>query len=98
MIFESDIEIAFCDACKAQGWMPVKLVDLGARGWPDRTVFKPGGKTFFAELKRGKRGVLSFHQRERIAQLRDSGFCVYLITNDNEIENCVTEECKNETT
>ena len=51
---ESTHEKAFEKWCKAKGVWSVKLVFFVGSGWPDRTLFAPGGRICFVELKRNK--------------------------------------------
>lgn len=50
-ISEKDIEDAFCDYAKTMGCKALKLVLLGLRGFPDRTILCPGGRVLFIEFK-----------------------------------------------
>ena len=50
-ILESVIETAFAEAMKTIGVVTLKLNILGNRGWPDRLVILPEGRTVFIEFK-----------------------------------------------
>ena len=49
-----------------------KLVLYNQRGWPDRTIWLPGGIVFFVELKDGDNEP-DFHQRLWIKRLTKRG-------------------------
>ncbi len=49
---EANIEKEFVDYAKVKHCIAEKLVMLVGRGWPDRTIFCPGGILFFVEFKK----------------------------------------------
>lgn len=63
--------------CLEQGWLFVhSRMDRAATiavGWPDFTVFMPGGNVCFLELKAGK-NLPTAAQASTLAQLRGMGF------------------------
>jgi hypothetical protein len=73
---ESDIERRVVARAKLEGWIVLKLVALGHRGFPDRWFIKPGPRIIIMEFK-------SPGQRSRKLQvyvnslLRDLGFTVH---------------------
>ena len=82
---EAVIERYFINQCEANGWMCLKLVDRGRRGFPDRTVLKHSGDHFFAELK-CEGGKLSALQKMRIRQIRMKGHRVYICWSKVEVD------------
>jgi len=49
---ESQLERDVCAWAKSQGGYAVKLLIDGERGWPDQTIWLPGGRVVVPELKR----------------------------------------------
>jgi len=68
----------FVEWCKRRGIWCVKLVFLHGRGWPDRTLFCPGGVIIFVEMKKDTTSPLSSKQREVRLKLKALGF-TYLV-------------------
>lgn len=90
---EKDVERIFSEQCKKAGMWAIKFLP-SIRGLPDRIVFCPGGKVFFAELKTtGKKPTLiqlSVHDK-----LTKFGFRVYVIDKISDIEPIVNKESSN---
>ncbi len=74
---EVNTEDKFCDYAKTQGCLALKLVLLGLRGFPDRTIVCPGGRIFFIEFKRTKNEELSKNQEKWQDKLVGFGFEFY---------------------
>lgn len=73
---ESDDEKDFVRWClKEKRCIALKLIILGKRGFPDRTILTPGPRVLFVEMKRGD-GALSPQQRLLFSSLRGLGFTV----------------------
>lgn len=51
-LLERDLETYFTRQCKKLKLMTLKLHVRYARGWPDRIVVLPSGRTLWVELKR----------------------------------------------
>ena len=85
MQLESSLERYFVKQCAKRGWRAIKLIDAGRAGWPDRGVFKPDGRIFWAELKT-ETGKLSKIQEHRIKQLRLLNQTVYVMVGKDEID------------
>jgi len=51
-----------------------KLKKDNLRGWPDRTIFLPGGRLILPELKVPRKNKKYQQQTEQIARLRELGF------------------------
>lgn len=78
---EATIEAAIERWCRDRGILCAKLVDLGRRGFPDRSIFLPGGQMLFAEVK-APGGTLSYHQHaylERLTTLGHPAIVVYSV-------------------
>lgn len=67
-------EDLFADWCASVGIYCVRLVFLFGKGWPDRTLFIPGGQICFVEMKKDKTGPLSPKQIEVRSILKKLGF------------------------
>jgi len=76
---ESDIEAEVVEWATTQGGYSVKLKLDGERGWPDQTIWLPGGRVIVPELKRPRRNKRSINQEKWIRRLTrlgfDAGFC-----------------------
>ena len=85
MILERDVERALIRAVRKAGGMCLKFVSPGYAGVPDRLCLLPGGRVFFAEVKRpgGKPRPL---QLKRHSELRKLGFEVYVIDSKEECD------------
>lgn len=85
---EREIEQTFVKEVRKVGGIAVKLVSPGYDGMPDRLVLMPGGKVFFAELKRlgAKPRPL---QESRHRMLRNLGFTVLVIDDKKRIEEAI---------
>lgn len=69
---------------KAGGWAP-KFISPGVSGVPDRIVLLPGGKIFFAELKRPGARARPLQQAIH-RKLQDLGFAVYVIDSKEQVK------------
>ena len=58
-VIEKDIEKKLVALVKKHGGRCEKLVNIGCKGFPDRTVLLPNGKTIYVETKRPKGGKYS---------------------------------------
>ena len=85
MILEREVERALIRAVKRAGGKCLKFVSSGCAGVPDRICLLPGGRVFFAEVKRpgGKPRPL---QEKRHSELRKLGFEVYVIDGKEECD------------
>lgn len=88
---EKRIEQYLVRECEKLDWDCCKLVDEGNTGFPDRTVFKTNGDTFYVEVKRPG-GKLSGKQRYRIGRLRRRGFRVYVPYSKEEVDRLIDYE------
>lgn len=48
---EIKVERYLVDSVRKRGGLCLKLIMMGKRNFPDRTILAPGGKVFFVELK-----------------------------------------------
>ena len=62
-------EMTFYRHVKARGYKAEKLERASERGFPDRTVFLPNGRTLFVEFKKPGGGTVSPQQRATLARL-----------------------------
>ena len=68
--FEEDV-IDYAEQLGGEAW---KLKKDGERGFPDRTLFLPGGVLTLVELKRPKVGKTSPQQKKILRRLQELGF------------------------
>lgn len=61
---EKEIERKLVEMIKRHGGRCEKLVNVGCKGFPDRTVLLPGGQIVFVETKRPKGGRYSALQNK----------------------------------
>ena len=82
---EKEIEQYLVEQVKKRGGWALKFISPGVSGIPDRIVLLPGGRMFFAELKRpGAKArplQLAVHKRLKIL-----GFTVYVFDSREQIE------------
>jgi hypothetical protein len=90
---EKHIEDQFKKAVKDIGGEAYKFESPGNNGMPDRLVVLPGGIIHFVELKKPKGGILSKLQKFQHRKLKTLGVHVYVIKNEEEIQNFITT-CK----
>jgi hypothetical protein len=64
-IIERQIEAYLVDEVAKLGGIAEKVVALGGRGFFDRIVILPGGRTIFAEVKKPRGSRVSPHQKLR---------------------------------
>ena len=85
LLLERHLEQYFSAACKKRGLLTLKLHVRFARGWPDRIVALPDGKTLWVELKRpgGKTTPL---QDKVHKELKDRGHIVHVIDSKEGID------------
>ena len=89
---ESAIEKYLCGTVAKLGGQCYKFVVPARVGYPDRLVILPGGRMFFVELKRPKRGRLGVLQPQRHEELRALGVAVYVVRNRGEVDACIETE------
>lgn len=81
---ESRIERSACLLAEQRGWFQVKVEKASIRGFPDRLFIKEG-RTLFVEFK-NERGILSDDQRRVVAQMREHGADVWVISSLEEAD------------
>jgi hypothetical protein len=87
---EKQIEQKLVRAVKNMGGIAPKFISPGFDGMPDRIVLLPGGYIGFVEVKApGEKPRLL--QVARHGLLRRLGFQVYVLDNDGQIEQIITE-------
>ncbi len=77
MVSEAEIEAGFVHHAESLGCIALKLRIDGRKGFPDRTVFLPGGTPLFIEFK-ASGGVISPQQARWHKRLRSLGYHVYV--------------------
>lgn len=87
---EKSIEQALVRAVEARGGKARKFVSPGWRGAPDRIVMMPGGRIYFAELKRPG-GALRPLQRRRLRELEVLGFEARVIASTGDLARFLEE-------
>lgn len=96
MTRKPELESALEDRCAAKvealGGVALKLVILGQRGFPDRTLLMPGGHVWFAEFKRAKTGAVSKPQHRIRVLLNLLGFKVITIDNDADFDAALSDQ------
>jgi hypothetical protein len=89
-IKEIDIESSFCKFAKSKKCVPLKLIILNKRGFPDRTVLCPKGRIFFIEFKR-KNKSQSAIQKTLQRTLTGLGFEYYVCDEIGQAESILEE-------
>ncbi len=77
---ESNIEKYLVAQTEKRGGWCRKLKAEMFTGWPDRTLYLPGGKSYLVETKYENKGELSPRQKYVIAELLKLGTIVHVIT------------------
>ena len=90
---ESQIEEHLVAYAQSKGCMVEKLVMLGKRGWPDRTIIGPYGNVGFVEVKRPG-GRLSAQQIKVMEALNLRGAFAYAADSVEEVEQIVDAICR----
>ena len=93
-MLEKKLEDRSVDKVEAVGGLAQKLVLLGLRGWPDRTILLPGGIIFFVEFKRERKGVVSAQQSKWAKLLIKLGFTIYTIDTDEDFDRALAEQIR----
>lgn len=89
---ESALESRCVQKIEDRGGVALKLVLLGLRGFPDRTVLLPGGRISFIEFKREQGGVVAMQQHRWKKMLIGLGFLVHVISTDKEFEDIYAQQ------
>ena len=87
---EKALEQRFLMKVKNVGGLALKLVSPGFAGVPDRLVLMPDGKVGFVEVKSPGKKPRAL-QTARITLLRNMGFKVFVLDNEDQIENIIDE-------
>lgn len=88
---EKQIESYFKAQVKKYGGVPEKFVSPGRRSVPDQIVSAPGGRVWFAEIKRPG-GKPTVKQEADHARRRAMGFTVYVCSTKEEVDAVVARE------
>lgn len=89
---EEQVETYLVRTIYKLGGLCLKFGVPGVRGYPDRLCILPGGRMFFVELKRPKRGVVAELQKRRRVELEAQGCTVYWAKNRGEIDAIIKRE------
>lgn len=82
---EKDIEKKLRLMVEHHGGLCLKWVCPGWSGVPDRIILLPGGRVFFAEIKRPKGGKVSDLQTWWRGKLLALGFATFVVWNDDDV-------------
>lgn len=82
---EAEIERRFVKEIRRSGGQALKFVSPGMAGVPDRIVLLPGGKVFFAEIKRPGEKLRPL-QEKRKRDLEELGFKVEVVDSTDRIK------------
>lgn len=74
---EKKIEDTFVRYARSKGCKALKLILLGLKGWPDRSVLCPGGRILFIEFKK-KGGKQTDTQKDWQNIIEGLGFKYYI--------------------
>lgn len=85
---ESTIESYLVEQVEANGGRCEKVE---RKGWPDRMILAPHGRTYFAEVKRPKGGRFEPLQLQCHRMLRGYGFKVYTPKTKEEVNSVIAE-------
>ena len=85
---ESTIESYLVERVEVNGGRCEKVE---RKGWPDRMILAPYGRTYFAEVKRPKGGRFESLQLQCHRVLRGLGFKVYIPKTKEEVDSVIAE-------
>jgi hypothetical protein len=80
---EYTVEETLVKSVEAIGGLALKL--SGPRGFPDRTLFLPGGRVVVVEVKRPRGGRVNRHQMSWLHRLQGLGVEVAVVRNARDI-------------
>ncbi len=83
---EHTVEDALVKSVEAIGGVALKLQIVRQRGFPDRTLFLPGGRVVVVEVKRPRGGRLSQHQMQWLHRLQGLGIEIAVVKNARDVE------------
>ena len=89
---EKQVEQKLVRAVKARGGICPKFVSPGFDGMPDRIVLLPGGRMAFVEVKAPGKAPRPL-QEARHRLLRQLGFKVYVLDDEDQIGGILDEIC-----
>ena len=87
---ESKLEQDLVDACADQGMSCLKLVEVGRKGFPDRTIMADMTPPVYVEVKRDAKHGLSPHQVERKEELEARGYTVLVLDRTDQIADIIS--------
>ncbi len=76
---EKDLQTYFMRGLKERGVLVEKMESKSCRGWPDLILISDSGFIRFVEMKSPSGGVLSAHQKRKIAALKERGCVVNVV-------------------
>lgn len=83
---ESSLEKKLKDHVESNGGICLKLSPMHMCGIPDRLCVLPGGRIFFVEVKKPRKGVLSKIQTHVRKKLMDLGAEVHILDSPLQIK------------
>lgn len=87
---EKKIEQKFVSAVKTAGGIAPKFVSPGMVGMPDRIILFPNARMAFVEVKdKGK--IPKACQLKRIKKIKELGFKIYVLNEENQITTIINE-------
>jgi hypothetical protein len=89
MVRETDVEAYLVSTVESLGGVAEKTISPSGRGFFDRIVVLPGGRTIFVEVKRPKGGRVSIHQRTRHQHYAALGAEVVIVRTFTDVDRLV---------
>lgn len=83
---EKDLQNYFVKELKKRGVLVEKIESKSCRGWPDLILVSDKGVIRFVEMKSPSGGVLSAHQKRKIAALKEKGCNVCVVGSKQEAD------------
>ena len=83
--YEDDVEDYLVERVEELGGICPKLIDIGRKGFPDRTVMLPGRQIYFIETK-CKDGKVKPWQKRYHEELRSFGLTTLVIRTKHQVD------------
>jgi len=85
-VIEADSESLLKEGVVTRGGLCLKVVILGAGGFPDRLLFMPGGKFYLVELKKLKGWRFTIAQKIMFPLIEKRGFKIHVLHGNVEVQ------------